>query len=119
MRQIGRILLAAVLAVSATTAVGLATAGPAAALGNGLALTPPMGWNDWNAFGCNVSEQLVKQTAQYLVSSGLKAAGYQYVNIDDCWMTGSRDSGGHLVPDPAKFPDGIAGTATYVHGLVL
>src|SRR4051795_3843918 len=107
MRQIGRILLAAVLAVSATTAVGLATAGPAAALGNGLALTPPMGWNDWNSFGCNVSAALVEQTADVLVSSGMKAAGYQYVNIDDCWMASSRSASGHLVPDPGKFPAGI------------
>jgi alpha-galactosidase len=95
---------------------GLAVAAPAQALGNGLALTPQMGWNDWNAFGCDVSEALVEQTADIMVSSGMKDAGYQYVNIDDCWMTSSRDSGGHLVPDPAKFPDGISGTAAYVHG---
>jgi alpha-galactosidase len=87
----------------------------AAALGNGLALTPPMGFNDWNAFGCNVDEQLIEQTADYFVSSGLKAAGYTYVNIDDCWMTHSRDAEGRLVPDPVKFPDGIKGTADYVH----
>ncbi len=55
-------------------------------LDNGLALTPPMGFNDWNAFGCNVDEQLIKQTADLFVSSGLKAAGYEYVNIDDCWL---------------------------------
>ncbi|NUR01666.1 MAG: alpha-galactosidase [Streptomyces sp.] len=101
-------------AVAATTAV-VATAAPAAALDNGLALTPPMGFNDWNAFGCNVSEQLIEQTADYFVSSGLKAAGYTYVNIDDCWMTHSRDAQGRLVPDPVKFPDGIKGTADYVH----
>ena len=116
MRHIRRILLAVVLAVTATTAVGLATAAPAAALGNGLALTPPMGWNDWNSFGCNVSESLVEQTADIIVSSGMKAAGYQYVNIDDCWMSSSRSSSGHLVPDPGKFPDGISGVAAYVHG---
>jgi len=86
-----------------------------AAYDNGLARTPPMGWNDWNAFGCNVSEALVKQTADVMVSSGMTAAGYQYVNIDDCWMQSSRDSAGNLVPDFAKFPDGISGTAAYVH----
>jgi alpha-galactosidase len=101
-------------AVAATTAV-VATASPAAALDNGLAATPPMGFNDWNAFGCNVSEQLIEQTADYFVSSGLKAAGYTYVNIDDCWMTHTRDAQGRLVPDPVKFPDGIKGTADYVH----
>ncbi|MDF3293087.1 NEW3 domain-containing protein [Streptomyces silvisoli] len=91
------------------------TAPPAAALGNGLALTPPMGWNDWNAFGCSVSEQLVEQTADKIVSSGLRSAGYQYVNIDDCWMAGSRSATGDLVPDPVKFPHGIKGVADYVH----
>jgi alpha-galactosidase len=95
-------------------------AAPAYALDNGLARTPPMGFNDWNAFGCNVSEQLIKQTADLFVSSGLKAAGYEYVNIDDCWMTHSRDpQTGRLVPDPVKFPDGIKGTADYVHSLGL
>jgi alpha-galactosidase len=93
----------------------LATAGPAAAEDNGLALTPPMGFNDWNAFGCNTSEQLIEQTADTFVSSGLKAAGYTYVNIDDCWQTKSRDADGNLVPDPAKFPDGIKAVADYVH----
>ena len=88
---------------------------PAVALDNGLARTPPMGFNDWNAFGCNVDEQLIKQTADLFVSSGLKAAGYEYVNIDDCWLEKQRSATGHLVPDPVKFPDGIKGTANYVH----
>lgn len=79
-------------------------------------LTPQLGWNDWNAFGCDVSAQLVEQTADKLVTSGLKAAGYEYVNIDDCWMTHDRDPRtGQLVPDPTKFPQGIAGVARYVH----
>jgi alpha-galactosidase len=90
-----------------------------AALGNGLALTPQMGFNDWNAYGCNVSESLIKSTAQAMHTNGMQAAGYSYVNIDDCWMTHNRDSGGRLVPDPAKFPDGIKGTADYVHSLGL
>ncbi|WP_329347285.1 RICIN domain-containing protein [Streptomyces sp. NBC_01261] len=90
-----------------------------AALGNGLALTPQMGFNDWNAYGCNVSESLINSTAQAMHTNGMQAAGYSYVNIDDCWMTHNRDSGGRLVPDPAKFPDGIKGTADYVHSLGL
>jgi alpha-galactosidase len=98
------------------TTAALAVPTAAHALTKGLALTPPMGWNDWNSFGCGVSEQLVEQTADIIVSSGMKAAGYQYVNIDDCWMTKSRDAAGRLVPDPAKFPDGITGVANYVHG---
>src|SRR3989440_17530 len=76
-----------------------------------------MGFNDWNAFRCNVTEQLIEQTADFFVSSGLRDAGYQYVNIDDCWMTTERDPAtGRLVPDPVKFPGGIKGTADYVHG---
>jgi alpha-galactosidase len=92
---------------------------PARALSNGLALTPPMGWNDWNAYGCNVSESVVEQTAQFMVSSGMKAAGYDYVNIDDCWLEPQRDANGNLVADPTKFPDGIAAVAAYVHSLGL
>ncbi|WP_377272936.1 glycoside hydrolase family 27 protein [Peterkaempfera sp. SMS 1(5)a] len=99
--------------------IALGTAAPAAALGNGLAPTPQMGFNDWNAYGCNVSEALIKSTALAMHNNGMQAAGYSYVNIDDCWLTSSRDSGGHLVPDPVKFPDGIKGTADYVHSLGL
>jgi alpha-galactosidase len=81
-----------------------------------LALTPPMGFNDWNAFGCDVSEKLIKETADIFVSSGLKDAGYRYVNIDDCWALRERGPDGKQVPDPAKFPSGIRGVADYVHG---
>jgi alpha-galactosidase len=111
-----RALRHALTAVVVTAAAVLIHAAPAAALNNGLALTPPMGWNDWNSFGCNVNAQLVEQTADIIASSGLQAAGYQYVNIDDCWMASARSSSGHLVPDPGKFPNGITGVANYVHG---
>jgi alpha-galactosidase len=80
-----------------------------------LAQTPPMGWNSWNKFGCDVSEQLIREMADAMVSSGLQAAGYQYVNIDDCWQV-SRDAQGNIVADPAKFPSGIKALADYVHG---
>ena len=76
---------------------------------NGLAATPPMGWNDWYSFGCNVSASLIEQTAQAMVTSGMKAAGYQYVNIDDCWLDPQRAADGSLQADPAKFPDGHQG----------
>ncbi|MFD1048736.1 glycoside hydrolase family 27 protein, partial [Kibdelosporangium lantanae] len=95
------------------------TTAPAEALGNGLALTPPMGFNDWNAYGCNVSDSLIRSTALAMHNNGMQAAGYQYVNIDDCWMTQNRDGNGNLVPDPVKFPNGISGVATYVHSLGL
>src|SRR4029079_3679293 len=68
---------------------------------NGLARTPPMGWNSWNKFGCNVSETLIREIADAMVASGMKAAGYRYVNIDDCWQV-SRDSAGRIVADPVR-----------------
>jgi alpha-galactosidase len=80
-----------------------------------LAQTPPMGWNSWNKFACDVSEQLIREIADAMVSSGLKAAGYQYVNIDDCWQV-SRDAQGNIVADPTRFPGGIKALADYVHG---
>ena len=79
-----------------------------------LAQTPPMGWNSWNKFACNVSEQLIRETADAMVSTGMKTAGYQYVNIDDCWQV-SRDAEGTIVADPKRFPSGIKALADYVH----
>lgn len=80
-----------------------------------LAQTPPMGWNSWNKFGCNVSDKLIREMADAMVSTGMQAAGYQYVNIDDCWQV-SRDASGTIVADPARFPSGIKALADYVHG---
>jgi alpha-galactosidase len=79
-----------------------------------LARTPPMGWNSWNKFGCNVSEQLIRETADAMVSSGMKDAGYLYVNIDDCWH-GQRDARGFIHEDPKRFPSGMKALADYVH----
>jgi alpha-galactosidase len=90
------------------------TAMPLCALDNGLAKTPPMGWNSWNKFGCNVSEELIRSVADAMISTGLKDAGYQYVVIDDCWQV-SRDDNGNIVPDPQRFPSGIKVLADYVH----
>jgi alpha-galactosidase len=81
---------------------------------DGLALTPPMGWNSWNKFGCNVSEQLIRETADAMVSTGMKEAGYQYINIDDCWH-GERDEQGFIHPDPKRFPSGMKALSDYVH----
>jgi alpha-galactosidase len=109
------ILAAASIALLGAVAVQLTSAPAAAALDNGLASAPPMGFNDWNAFGCNVDEQLIEQTADAMVANGMKAAGYRYVNIDDCWALPNRDAAGNLVADPAKFPHGIKAVADYVH----
>jgi len=101
-------------------AVWLAVLAPSAlAEGNGVALTPPMGWNDWYSEYCGVSAQSVEQTAREMIDNGMAAAGYRYVNIDDCWMAPYRDSAGNLVADPSRFPNGIAPVAAYVHSLGL
>ncbi|WP_343743544.1 glycoside hydrolase family 27 protein [Chitinophaga sp.] len=81
----------------------------------GLALTPPMGWNTWNTFQADMSEQLIMETADIMVSSGMKDAGYIYLVLDDGWMTMERDSLGNLVPDPKKFPHGLKAVVDYVH----
>ncbi len=85
-----------------------------AAQDQGLASTPPMGWNSWNKFGCNVSEDLIRQMADAMVKSGMKDAGYQYIVIDDCWQV-ERDRNGNIVPDPKHFTSGIKALADYVH----
>lgn len=81
---------------------------------NGLALTPPMGWNSWNKFACNVNEQTVRDTVDAIVASGMRDAGYQYVVVDDCWH-GRRDADGFITADPQRFPSGIKALADYVH----
>ena len=88
---------------------------PAHAVDNGLARTPPMGWNSWNRFRCDdLNEKLVRQTADAIAANGMKDAGYQYVVLDDCWQS-SRDAQGNIVADPAKFPSGIKALAGYIH----
>jgi len=80
-----------------------------------LAATPPMGWNSWNKFACDgINEAVVRETADAMVASGMAAAGYQYIVIDDCWQVG-RDSAGNILADPVKFPHGIKALADYVH----
>ncbi|MFD5830921.1 NPCBM/NEW2 domain-containing protein [Lentzea sp. NPDC060358] len=85
---------------------------------DGLALTPPMGFNNWNSTHCRdeFDEAMVKGIADIFVTRGLKDAGYEYVNLDDCWALPERDGDGDLVPDPARFPNGIKHVADYVHG---
>ncbi|KAJ0094652.1 hypothetical protein Patl1_14945 [Pistacia atlantica] len=84
-------------------------------LRNDLGLTPPMGWNSWNHFHCQINEKIIRETADALVSSGLAKLGYQYVNIDDCWGESSRDYKGNLVANRTTFPSGIKALADYVH----
>lgn len=81
----------------------------------GLAQTPPMGWNSWNTFGVDINENLVIGVVDSMVSMGFRDAGYNYVVIDDGWMLKQRDKNGNLVADPEKFPHGIKYVADYVH----
>lgn len=85
------------------------------ALDNGLGKTPPMGWNSWNHFACKINETLIKQTADLLVSTGLAAKGYKYLNLDDCWQLDRNMSSKQIQADHSKFPSGIPSLVNYVH----
>ncbi|XP_060805700.1 alpha-N-acetylgalactosaminidase isoform X2 [Amyelois transitella] len=97
----------------------------ATALDNGLALTPPMGWLSWERFRCItdckkypnecISENLIKRTADLMVSEGYLAAGYNYLGIDDCWLEKNRGDDGRMVPDRERFPSGMKALADYIH----
>lgn len=104
------------MALGLLTALSIAslTSSSAYALDDGLARTPPMGWNSWNKFQCGVSEDLIRGMADAMVSSGMKDAGYEYVIIDDCWQS-SRDVNGNIVADAKRFPSGMQALADYVH----
>ena len=103
--------------VALFAALLLGAAAPAYALDDGLARTPPMGFNNWNSTHCRAefNEEMVKGMADLFVTSGLKDAGYEYINLDDCWALPQRDAQGRLVPDPVRFPNGIKAVADYVH----
>ncbi|MFF2250595.1 NEW3 domain-containing protein [Streptomyces sp. NPDC058142] len=124
----GRARAVRALSVAATAAAlalgGLAgpSAAPAAAATTpypNLAPTPPMGWNNWSYYGCDISEETVLANARALVSSGLAAKGYDTVTTDDCWMTHTRDADGDLVPDPTRFPHGMAYIGEQLHTMGL
>ncbi|HVZ30065.1 MAG TPA: glycoside hydrolase family 27 protein [Asticcacaulis sp.] len=110
-------------AALAAALLGLALT-PAGALAHGqltldkpkpeIANTPPMGWNSWNHFHCDIDEAKIKGAADAMAASGMKDAGYQYIIIDDCWAV-NRDDSGQIVADPVRFPSGIKALADYVH----
>ncbi|WIX84774.1 ricin-type beta-trefoil lectin domain protein [Amycolatopsis sp. DG1A-15b] len=105
------------LFTAAAAAVSLSAAVPAAAVAapGSPAVTPPLGWNSWNSFGCNVSESTIHQAADAMVSSGMRDAGYQYVVVDDCWFDPQRDSQGNLRGNASKFPSGMKALGDYIH----
>jgi alpha-galactosidase len=106
---------AVILATALGTAGALRVAPPAQALSNGVARTPPMGWNTWNTFGCNINEALIRQTADALVANGMRDLGYRYVVVDDCWFDPNRDSAGNLQGHPTRFASGMRALGDYLH----
>ena len=82
-----------------------------------VANTPMMGFNTWNLYQCAVDADILTSTAAAMVQTGLKDAGYTYVNSDDCWMSQNRSTNGSQVPDPNKFPQGFKAVADFIHGL--
>ncbi len=81
----------------------------------GLARTPPMGWNSWNTFEVNISEALIKETAEAMIANGMRDAGYIYINLDDGWMAPERDDEGNLMAHPGRFPSGMKALGDYLH----
>lgn len=81
----------------------------------GLAQTPPMGWNSWNTFATKINEELIIGVADAMIENGMRDAGYNYINLDDGWMMMERDENGDLVPDPEKFPNGLKHLSDYLH----
>lgn len=81
----------------------------------GLAKTPPMGWNTWNTFAGDISEDLIKETAEAMIENGMLNAGYRYIVLDDCWSAKERDAEGNLQADPAKFPSGMKALGDFLH----
>jgi len=112
-------LLSAAVCLLATLMVSCAAlaanAAPARQSYNGLAFTPPMGFNNWAHYECKLNEQLFVDTADALVKTGLAKLGYRYVNIDDCWMVKHRNAAGELVADPKLFPHGMKWLGDYLH----
>jgi len=113
------------LALALAGLVAAAPAGSAAAPADSVAQypnyapTPPMGWNDWSYYQCNIDEDTILGNARALVDTGLAAKGYDTVTTDDCWMTHSRDSAGNLVSDPVKFPHGMDWVGSQLHAMGL
>ena len=83
-------------------------------LDNGVGRTPQMGWNSWNKYGCNISEEIILDTIDALNETGLIEYGYNYIIIDDCWQS-SRFENGTIIPDPINFPHGIKPLVEYAH----
>ncbi|GAA1167483.1 ricin-type beta-trefoil lectin domain protein [Streptomyces hebeiensis] len=117
--RLPRLLAAAAVALtllSSAPAQAAPVQSPAQAAPGSPALTPPLGWNSWNSFGCdNVNETVIRQAADSMVSSGMRDAGYEYVVVDDCWFDPQRDAQGNLRAHPTRFPSGMRALGDYIH----
>ena len=105
--------------VAALLVVAVVLASPprlAVAVDNGVARTPPMGWDDWNSVGCNVNETLIQQEANAIAANGMAGLGYRYVVVDDCWFNPARDAAGNLQGNPSRFPSGMKALGDFLHG---
>ncbi|GAA0577782.1 RICIN domain-containing protein [Paractinoplanes ferrugineus] len=114
-RAVGGHLLGGLLALGLAAVTIAAVARPAVAAPNNVVSTPPMGWASWNSFAAKINYNVIKGQVDALISAGLKDAGYQYVNIDEGWWQGTRDSAGNFTVDPADWPGGMAAIADYIH----
>lgn len=81
----------------------------------GLAMTPPMGWNTWNTFACDIDESLIRETTDAMIATGMRDVGYVYIVLDDCWLSKERDANGNLVADSKKFPSGMKALGDFLH----
>ncbi|KAI0355718.1 glycoside hydrolase [Trametes cingulata] len=105
---------------STATLTGIAASAPTIGPSRAVGKLPALGWNAWNAYGCNINEDKILAAANQFISLGLADVGYEYINIDDCWSVMKRNaSTGRIMPDPTKFPNGISGVAEKVHALGL
>jgi alpha-galactosidase len=119
LNRILALIISLAVAISSTAAIAqdeqrLPPSKDPSRMANGLAQTPPMGWNSWNKFACNINEDTVRRVADAMVTSGMRDAGYEYVVIDDCWH-GPRDANGFITADPQKFPSGMRALGDYIH----
>ncbi|MEW9534749.1 lectin [Microbispora sp. NPDC049125] len=119
-----RLVVAAHLMILMMASVGWALTGEAAATAGRTAAgaaavasvaTPPMGWASWNTFAAQINYNVIKAQADALVSSGMKDAGYEYVNIDEGWWQGTRDASGNITVDTNEWPGGMKAIADYIH----
>ena len=102
-------------AIPTTAAVQVPTVGAGKAAKDTPIQSPPLGFNSWNYYHCNIDENAIKAIALAMAKNGMRDAGYQYINIDDCWQVGRDNATGAIIADPTRFPSGMKAVADFVH----